>query len=76
MFLPGFSSTKDGKQDSSFWALLTTLVALAALARSLLPPGVLRFVRRLCTRVFAYLDPYSTYTVHEFAGTSPDQASL
>lgn len=74
--LPMFLGGKEGKSESSFWAVLTTILAVLALARTALPAEWLRFARRLGARLFAYLDPYSTYTFHEFAGSSPDQASL
>ncbi|KAK9842389.1 hypothetical protein WJX84_008256 [Apatococcus fuscideae] len=71
--LPLFLGNKDGRNESSFWALLTTVLAILAVARTALPTEWLRFFRRLGARLFAYLDPYSTYTFHEFAGSSPDQ---
>ena len=74
--LPLFLGSKDGKSESSFWAVVTTVLAVLAVARTALPSEWLRFARRLGARLFAYLDPYSTYTFHEFTGTSPDQASL
>ena len=71
--LAGLLGGRDGKADGSLWAIVTTVIAFLAVARTVLPPEARRLVRRLFQKFYAYLDPYSTFTIHEFAGTSPDQ---
>ena len=57
----------------SFFATLTTLVAVAALARNFLPPDWIRAIRRLGNKITNYLDPFCYFTFQEFTGQSPDQ---
>lgn len=57
----------------TLFASLTTLVAVAALARNFLPQDWIRAIRRLSTRLTNLLDPYCYLTFHEFTGQSPDQ---
>ena len=71
--LPLFLGSKD---ESSLWAVVTTTFAVLAVARAALPPEWLAFAGWLRAKMFARLNPYSTYSFQEFAGTSPDQARL
>ena len=62
----------DGLTGSLF-ATLTTLVAVAALARNFLPPDWIRAIRRLGHKVTNLLDPFCYFTFVEFTGHTPDQ---
>lgn len=62
----------DGAAGNLF-ATLTTLLAVAALARNFLPPDWIRAIRRLGNRFTSWLDPFCYYTIQEFTGPSPDQ---
>lgn len=62
----------DGAAGNLF-ATLTTLLAVAALARNFLPPDWIRAIRRLGNRFTSWLDPFCYYTIQEFTGQSPDQ---
>ncbi len=57
----------------SFFATLTTLVAVAALARNFLPPDWIRAIRRFSNKITNLLDPFCYFTFQEFTGQSPDQ---
>lgn len=57
----------------TLFASLTTLVAVAALARNFLPQDWIRAIRRFSTRFTNWLDPFCYLTFHEFTGQSPDQ---
>jgi len=57
----------------SLFATLTTLVAVAALARNFLPPDWIRAIRRLGNKITNYFDPFCYFTFQEFTGQSPDQ---
>ena len=67
-----FSKGGDGAAGNLF-ATLTTLLAIAALARNFLPPDWIRAIRRLGNRFTSWLDPFCYYTIQEFTGQSPDQ---
>ena len=57
----------------SLFATLTTLVAVAALARNFLPPDWIRAMRRFGNKITKLLDPFCYFTFSEFTGQSPDQ---
>ena len=58
---------------SNLFAILTTLVAVAALARNFLPPDWTRAVRRFGNAIVKLLDPFCYFTFSEFTGQSADQ---
>ena len=62
----------DGLTGSLF-ASLTTIIAVAALARNFLPHDWIRAIRRFGNNITKLLDPFCYFTFNEFAGQSPDQ---
>lgn len=57
----------------NLFATLTTVVAVAALARNFLPRDWIRAIRRFGNRITNLLDPFCYFTISEFTGQTPDQ---